>query len=70
MLCVGWDFEGDLGGWAQVVECRVDVVHYGLEGAFAPEVGGAEDVGEVVVWVGGVECCDEVCECSSRACLA
>lgn len=47
-------------GRADVLEDRVEVGHDLAKVAFALEVAGAEDVGEVVVWVARVEGSDHV----------
>ena len=39
---------------AQIVERSVECVHHLLEALLAAEVGGSEEVGEVVVWMAGI----------------
>ena len=39
---------------AQIVERSVERVHHLLETLLAAEVGGSEEVGEVVVWMAGI----------------
>lgn len=51
----GGGAEGGGGSGAEIVEGGVEGVYYFLEGFLRAEVGGAEEVGEVVVWMAGVE---------------
>ena len=46
--------------WAQIVKCGIEGVHYLPNIFLAPKIGGAEEVGEVIVWMAGVECCDKI----------
>ncbi len=66
----GGGAEGGGGSGAEIVEGGVEGVYYFLEGFLPAEVGGAEEVGEVVVWMAGIEGGDKVGEGAAAGDLA